>query len=79
MPPRLPSSAPCPSPRPADVSFASDELSGRKRKRRGEDEEGEEESDPEVHLEDFEKREIMRVRGLGCWGSKSNHSFGFNH
>lgn len=40
----------------ADVSFASDELSGRKRKRGEEDE-----SDPEVQLEEFEKREIMRV------------------
>ncbi|EFN53710.1 hypothetical protein CHLNCDRAFT_53651 [Chlorella variabilis] len=38
----------------SDVSFSSGELAGRKRKR------GAEDSDDEVHLEDFEKREIMR-------------------
>lgn len=50
---------PCTSPATcltrADVSFSSGELAGRKRKR------GAEDSDDEVHLEDFEKREIMRV------------------
>ncbi|KAL4856957.1 hypothetical protein ACK3TF_002657 [Chlorella vulgaris] len=39
----------------SDVSFSSAELAGRKRKRVGEDE-----SDEEVELEEFEKREIMR-------------------
>lgn len=50
-------SAPCRSPSPpADVSFSSAELSGRKRKRGGDDD-----SDEDVVLEEFEKREIMRV------------------
>ncbi len=44
----------------ADVSFSSAELSGRKRKRGSADD-----SDEDVVLEEFEKREIMRV-GFGC-------------
>lgn len=44
---------------PADVSFSSAELSGRKRKRGGDDD-----SDEDVVLEEFEKREIMRVSAV---------------
>ena len=56
-PPRALSCLSCPAHHPADVSFSSAELAGRKRKR------GADDSDGEVQLEDFEKREIMRVGG----------------